>query len=1352
MVGPGIALDASFWTGAEDRMTRRQQPAERVDVRLRAFGVAALLLLGVGCASFGPPPEEAAREAIQALQPELAQWQADGETGAALESIDALVTRYPSVHEVWALRAEWRQRAGDTADALADWRKAVEQAAAADNQQAALAHARSLAALVEVEPDWVAEQAEAAASIGDDSELADAAAFWQGLMDEAAELRDAGDLAAAEDVLEQALSVAESYFGSEHRLAVLSLQELADTALARDDTDGALALLEVALERSRLQPGPAHPWTQEVAESLVAVLVDQGAQQAALELQRELHEDVSEHYHPAAPATQQQAWALAQRLEATGAFAKASELLATSCSRVTERYGTLHPRTADCHEQRAIALGRAGRLSAATAAFEDVLAIRETLFAADARPLLQTRLDLVAMARRQGELEQAAASVSELSTAVSRSLPDDDPLHEAVLEEQARTALARGELEAAARHAEAVLALRGDRLAEDHPLRLDAMNLLGAVYRQAGKLVAAEEVWTAALAGYRARYGDDHLATITAESNLGVLLEAQGRFDDAEPLLRGAVDRSESLLGPGHPQTLASMNNLALLYERQGRFKRAEPLYLLPLDVLESTLGAQHPDSIAVGNNLAFLYMKEGRHEEAAALFEELYQAWQEALGPEHPDTLRGLNNLGRAERERGRLDEARANLQAALDGRRELFGREHPDSIRSLLDLGLLARDADDLSRARRLLRAAVNDSEAVLGDAHPYTFEALNALADVEEQQERIDTAFELRRQVFERRNRFYDRMLWVTGDNAREGYLRLHRDEFDRYLSLLPQLDQDRAAPALLEAAFARKGLLLKVTSEIRQVAQMELDPQLSELADRLSEQREALASLTLAGPGNDDPSEHLARIRELEAEINELQGALGRSSLRYRESVAEREFQDVVQALDAGEALVDFLVHGREDGRQGLLAGILYKSADGEVSQTLVHYPDMQPLTDVIHEYREIIQDPSALDEDVEYVGQLAWEAVWEPLADHLEGTRNIHVVPDGVLNLLPFHALVDPSGQFMLETHQLSVLSSSRDLIPTRLPNGDERILVMGGPDYDTEAVAGEDTLRQARERRSARRRVLRGEDEAAPASDMPEASRGVATAQLDPNAAADLQSLRAAARGLRGLSFSPLPGARIEGQRIGQRSEEAQRSNKLYTGDGAEEAVLFGLNRAPAVLHLATHGFFLQPDAELRQRLTSAQRSLDVQTPPPGDNPLLRSGLAFAGANSNAPFLGELDTRNDGVLTALEVLSLNLEGTRIAVLSACETGLGEIYPGEGLYGLRRAFQEAGVRQVVTSLWAVSDAGTQALMDAFYQHLFEGEAPAKALRLAQRELMTSPRWGYPFIWGAFVLVGVEAPAS
>ncbi|MGB0692692.1 MAG: CHAT domain-containing protein, partial [Pseudomonadales bacterium] len=267
-------------------------------------------------------------------------------------------------------------------------------------------------------------------------------------------------------------------------------------------------------------------------------------------------------------------------------------------------------------------------------------------------------------------------------------------------------------------------------------------------------------------------------------------------------------------------------------------------------------------------------------------------------------------------------------------------------------------------------------------------------------------------------------------------------------------------------------------------------------------------------------------------------------------------------------------------------------------------------------------------------------------------------------------------------------------------------------MILAGPDYNSDSVVDAIELAAAEGRRSA-------------------------ALQL---------GIRGAGSGLRGLNFAPLPGAEQEGRIITDRVAAKEETSEVYFGEEAQEEVLANIDETPEILHMATHGFFLEADDSLRKRLLKMQRSAEIQVPPPGDNPLLRAGLAFAGINNNAQLLGDIDTVNDGVLTALEVLGLNLSGTRLVVLSACETGLGEIHEGEGVYGLRRSFQEAGVAEVISSLWEVSDAGTQALMTDLYDRILAGEPARVALRQAQLDMMDSPQWGYPYIWSAFMIVG------
>jgi CHAT domain-containing protein len=170
--------------------------------------------------------------------------------------------------------------------------------------------------------------------------------------------------------------------------------------------------------------------------------------------------------------------------------------------------------------------------------------------------------------------------------------------------------------------------------------------------------------------------------------------------------------------------------------------------------------------------------------------------------------------------------------------------------------------------------------------------------------------------------------------------------------------------------------------------------------------------------------------------------------------------------------------------------------------------------------------------------------------------------------------------------------------------------------------------------------------------------------------------------------------------------------------------------------RSPRILHIATHGFFL-PDRLPRPGEGAVGEGLV-------ENPLLRSGLALAGANAwldGAPLPEEAD---DGLLTAEDVMGMDLVGTELVVLSACDTGLGQYRSGEGVFGLRRAFALAGASALVMSLWQVPSEQTAVLMEAFYDRLADGVTAADALR--QAKAVVRARWSETFFWGAFVAYG------
>ncbi|MCK4793667.1 MAG: CHAT domain-containing protein, partial [Desulfobacteraceae bacterium] len=324
----------------------------------------------------------------------------------------------------------------------------------------------------------------------------------------------------------------------------------------------------------------------------------------------------------------------------------------------------------------------------------------------------------------------------------------------------------------------------------------------------------------------------------------------------------------------------------------------------------------------------------------------------------------------------------------------------------------------------------------------------------------------------------------------------------------------------------------------------------------------------------------------------------------------------------------------------------------------------------------------------------------------PLESSLGSRTSIFVSPEGQLSLLPFEILPCPDGKYVIEKFSISYLSSGRDLLKfKKRAEPTDWALVMADPDF--ELSTQESTGRK------------NGTSiESSIAFVAPEPARGVSSC-LD-------------------VPFKPLHHSKEEAESISRTlREKAELDVRAYYGGDALEEVLKSMASPPGILHLATHGYFCE--------------DVDLATSKFLENPLLRCGLALAGANRLMDESQKGDSQTeDGVLTAFEASGLNLIGTELVTLSACETGVGEVKSGEGVYGLRRAFQHAGARTILMSLWKVPDKETRELMDHFYKNWLTGQTKMEALRQAALKVLNACRAKYgaahPQLWGGFVLTG------
>ena len=1262
--------------------------------------IAAILLMCVITNAYGSGLRATAEEALMV-----------GDNELALRSYVELLGSFPDDQELLEISVLLAAELGDAELALqlliADVERSIEMQEIGKAQT-------SLRLITEINnqlPAWVDETFERASAVTE-NQLADLEA-WQELTAEGQASMASKDFEDAMMLFEVALNLAMGAFGPDHWMTVASTRESGLAARQLGDAATADALYNIAYKTSSELLGAGHPQTQYIAALRAELFNASRAFEKAQSMKAFLTANYESEIGVAHSLTMASRLSEVDSLSDAADNKSAEELLSAVCSVYIQYYSAYHSETLACQLRLATLNRNTGSVDEA----EKILTIAAGNLAVSTNGIsafaILVQMGLADIYWARGEYQAAKDTLSGLIlTARQVGATDLSFVGKNYL---ARVLASEGELDSAQLVSEDVIEY-GKVAWRDKPVQYyNALLELGALYQRKGKFEEAEGIFEETMLAMLEIGGEYHPTTLVAMNNLGNIYEQLGMYDDAEPVLKQTLGGMEVAMGQSHPQTARIRNNLALLHESQGNFREAEPLYDISYEYISESLGANHPDAMGTQNNLAYLYMMMEGYEAAATLFEDLVERWSITLGADHQDALKSRNNLGRVYQKLGRLDEAQYQVMTALAARRVSLGELHIDTIRSMIDLGSIYLDQGSVNEARKVLAEALAIAEQELGEQHPYTFDALNNLARVEEAAGRFSAAVEVREEGLARRSVFLDRMLWVTGENARDGYIRLHRHEFDDYLRLLASItDPDRGKKAI-EASLQRKGLLLKITSEIEQVVQLSSEPKLAAVSAELDRARRSLASLTLSGPTAKTQGRHAAALYDLESRVNELQGELGRASARYRSSIVGINADLLADSLPKDTALVDILMYSEGDEPR-VLAGVIINQG-GEISYDLVEFSDRGAMEESVIEYRTIIQDDLADEDEIIEAGQLAYELVWAPIRESIGELEYVYLVPDGVLNILPFNALMSDDEEYLIQTTDVHILTSGRDLLAKGEPSRAGAYMILAGPDYNSDQVVGTEELQAAAGRRSAAIKL----------------------------------GIRGAGVGLRGLNFAPLPGAEKEGRTIKEQLVTRDHANQVFFGEQAQERVLTDITESPEILHIATHGFFLEADDTLRKRILKMQRSSEIQVPPPGDNPLLRAGLAFAGINSNAQFLGDIDTVNDGVLTALEVLGLNLSGTKLVVLSACETGLGEIHEGEGVYGLRRSFQEAGVAEVISSLWEVSDAGTQALMTDFYDRIIDGVPAREALRDTQLAMIDSPEWGYPYIWSAFMIVGSDQSA-
>jgi len=869
-----------------------------------------------------------------------------------------------------------------------------------------------------------------------------------------------------------------------------------------------------------------------------------------------------------------------------------------------------------------------------------------------------------------------------------------------------------------------------------HPNFAPTLNNLAELYRETGRYAEAEPLYKRALETYKKALGPEHPYVALSFNNLAELYRETSRYTEAELLFKHALKVGEKALGPEHPDVGKSLNNLALLYDDTGRYAEAEPLYKRALKIHEKALGPEHPDVGKSLNNLGVFFTKTGRYAEAEPLFNRSLEIREKALGPKHSDVAESLNNLAELYRNTSRYPEAEPLYKRALKIYEKAFGPEHPNVAPLLNNLALVYQNKGRYAEAELLFKRALKISEKSFGPEHPNVAKWLLNLAVLNVNTRKYDIAHGYFMRCLEAQILHRKRVLTGLSERHQLAFVQTQQVQTHAMLShILKYMREDnRAVQDAMNNWLKWKGVVLETQSRYVAMVMQSQDPEIQASWKRLQEVRQYIARMIMAGPDKMKltPATYQVRLRELANEAEELEALLSQKSAPF--ALEQRMGQMDVGRLArlvgtsgvyidfAKVSMYDFLKDRSTEEHYGVF--VLVPEQAGKYNLHLIDLGKAEEIDKMIQMWRK--HNNAGDTEKMLRSGQELYGRIFKPIERWLKGRKRLVVCLDGELHLLPMEALaagIDKRGKetYVMDKWEVVYVPAGRDILRWGEPGtGSRAVVVMADPDYDLGLDKRTKVITQLKLPSAAQgeRPIMRG---------------GISD---------DLQKIR----------FERLEGTQKEGRQVKRALSREGYDVKLCMGEQAIEEVLQSLS-GPRLVHLATHGFFLaQEEPDLREQIQGKSRASLLgqgkdwsdMAGVVGEHPLLRSGVVLAGANSSIA-----KGRDEGILHGTKVQGLRLWGTDLVVLSACETGLGIVRAGEGVFGLQRSFILAGARTLIASLWKVDDDATALFMSEFYKAWTGGTNKSEALAKARRAVRNHPghpEWSDPFYWAAFILVG------
>jgi CHAT domain-containing protein/antitoxin component YwqK of YwqJK toxin-antitoxin module len=792
----------------------------------------------------------------------------------------------------------------------------------------------------------------------------------------------------------------------------------------------------------------------------------------------------------------------------------------------------------------------------------------------------------------------------------------------------------------------------------------------------------------------------DQISTLSRRSHLYMV---EGEYEKAEI----CVNQSIQLMLTQQMESDLRYPNLLILLSRlnmrMGNYKEAEPLLVKALQIYKAQLGEENYEYAFALNYLGKLYTLIGNYDKAKPILLRSIQIGSTKGGEatmQFAGLLSGLEDWHMA---KNYLKNADSLYQLDIKIR-EQFGkrRSYVDYLSSLAGYAYLYKTLGNSKKAALLFQEVLSN-KLELGENNLYYVKSLVGLASLNQSIGDFESAEQLFLSDNEILTRQIDRQFPSLSEREKLLFYKTFKGNFDSFFSFAIErhLQNPRIADDMYNLQLSTKAILLNSTAKWKQRIRSSGDKKLLGLYSVWEERQTAIASLL-----NETDPQKRKTIDSIELQANAIEKELSRRSEMFA-SLADRKksnWKDVKAKLQPNEVAIE-MIRIRKFG--------VTKIVTDSSEKKLPRYP-IHGLTDTVY-YAALIITPWSTSPDLVllkngndlenkyikfYINSIrsqrddreSYNQFWKPVADRLNkllkrksGIR-VYFSADGVFNQINLNTLYNPvTKQYVSDEMDVNLVTNTKDLLlPLKEEAFNNLAYLFGYPNY---GVSVADRSKLVQKERSA-------------------------------------QPLYYAINMERGDNdLSELPGTKTEVETIGTLMTNKGWQPEVLIGDKALEETLKDCFK-PRVLHIATHGFF---HGHIKD----------------GQNPLLQSGLMLTGAAQTLE--GKKDDKTeDGILTAYEAMNLNLDNTDLVVLSACETGLGTISDGEGVYGLQRAFKVAGAKTIIMSLWKVNDETTKELMTSFYENWLNTQNKRQSFNLAQQKVKA--KYKSPYYWGAFVMIG------